>query len=98
MVFFLGLFLEVLGTATFSVVLVFGTVGSVSKSDASSPVFSSTSVALSAAAITSAEATTSAATTSAADQLHYHHQTQHLNPATTHICRMAQKKEPFWPF
>jgi len=38
------LFLEVLGTATFSVVLVFGTVGSVSKSDASSPVFSSSSL------------------------------------------------------
>jgi hypothetical protein len=51
------LFLEVLGTATFSVVLVFGTVGSVSKSDASSPVFSSTSVALSAAASASLSST-----------------------------------------
>ena len=51
------LFFEVLGTATFSVVLVFGTVGSVSKSNTSSPVFlssslSSTSAALSATAFT----------------------------------------------
>jgi hypothetical protein len=92
LVFFLGLFLEVLGTATFSVVLVFGTVGSVSKSDASSPVFSSTSVAISAAAITSAalsaEATTSAAASASLSS-------SDLNPATTQICRMAQKKEPF---